>query len=222
MRRIVQALVAIVISAGAMEANATASVDVRALWSLRLSSASDPIPGGIDVSCFGGATSFDIGCQDQRQLFTSLSGNASGHFSATSLSGLRLTNTTDHDIGGQLTFLVEFSAFNPGGPDIGVQVTDPVLEFASFSSSVTGPGAGDSHSCATDPQQPACGVGSPDTSLTQFDVTLPGAGLFTDLTYVIDVEADLRSVPEPSTLAGLLSAVLIAAGAKSRPHRREH
>lgn len=134
-------------------------------------------------------------------------------FAFTNLSGL------DLDF---LTIRTDFSAFNPGGPAIGARVDNTALEFARFASSQSGPGIGDSHQCDTRlpsspvnmvfPQPPpatACGVGTPDSSQSDFAILDFDQGETVLRTFTLHLELEVQSVPEPGTLA-LFGAALLA------------
>jgi hypothetical protein len=137
---------------------------------------------------------------------------------------LSFTNLTGMDLD-FLTIQTDFSSFNPGGPQIGARVDDVALEFARFASSQSGPGIGDSHQCDTRlpagpgntvfPQPPpaaACGVSAPDSSQGDFAILDFDQGETEFRTFILRLELEVQSVPEPSSLALLTVALTGFAG----------
>jgi hypothetical protein len=208
---------------------ATPFVDVRATWSAAPHEWMG-IPEGLSVSCWGGASGSDGFCGDTISLNQSMT-NA-GTLSASSVGGLVLTNTSSAAINGFAVFSVAFSAFNPGGPGVGLGIDDPLTQWASFTSSVRGDGSvGDAHACSvgylgesgTVFSPTACGVSSPDSSVGDAVVDLvdfmPGAEVV--LTWSLNIAAtfvladeDPTGVPEPA------AALLLAAGIAALRLRR--
>lgn len=197
----------------ATTATATPFVDVKTTWSAFFATGlSAPLPSGFVISCFGSANASGQGCSDSLTLNASVSDPE--HLTASSLSGLTLTNTTDHSAAGNANFSISFSAFNPGGPSVGISIDDPASQAASFSSSVSGPGASDSHTCSvgfggrtgTVFSPEICGVSNPDSSGDLFSIDLsslaPGQG--EQLAYAMSITADFRAIPEPSSLVILM------------------
>jgi hypothetical protein len=192
------------------------------LWSVSFASFSGVIPNGITISCFGGAitTLNQQGCSDIRSLDTTVT--MSEHLSVSALSGLVVTNTTDQTFGNILFFLSDFSAFNPGGPGIGISIDDPVAQAASFSSSVSGPSVGDSHGCSIGFNGTSgfifspttCGVPAPDSSQGQLFIDLSGLGPGENeqFSYSINIAADFAFIPEPASIVSLASGCVLLAG----------
>jgi hypothetical protein len=147
---------------------------------------------------------------DSRSLVATNSSAAVEDFSVTADSGFTLTNTTQETFPGFFVVDVNFSAFNPGGSEIGASVTNPSVEYALFSSSVEDPGAGDFHSCDTRDYPGgfgnfspyACGVPSPDSSGGDLFIGPLGPGDTFTADYTISISAELKGegVPEPTTL----------------------
>lgn len=203
-------------------ASATPYVNIRAYWSIMPDSAIT-IPSGVTISCFGGAIGSTNGCTDSRSIDASVAG--SEQLSANATSGLIVTNASDQSFAPTQPFDVEFSAFNPGGPAVGISIDNPLTQAAGFTSSVSGPQASDFHSCSVGFlgdsghlfSPTACGVGSPDSSegLIFFDVAPGGSE---KLAYSIDMTADF-AVPEASSVS-ILAIGLLALGAVDRRKRR--
>jgi hypothetical protein len=208
-------------SATIAAASATPYADINAFWSVLVNSQTT-IPSGITISCFGGATSLSDGCTDSRSIDLSVTGAA--HLSANTTSGIVITNMTDQAFAPTNPFITEFSAFNAGGPEIGIGIDDPVSQAASFASAVSGPEVGDFHSCSVgflgDSGQmfspTTCGVENPDSSQGSIFVDV-APGQSERLSYSIGITADF-TVPEASSLS-ILVVALAALGAGSRRRR---
>jgi hypothetical protein len=117
--------------------------------------------------------------------------------------------------GAPISFRSDFSAFNPGGPEIGARVDHPHFEFAQFSSSVSGPGVGDFHGCATSIATPSCGVVGPDSSSIFFEIDQSQV-----LEYDISIFVQVIVTPEPSTMPLVASAFAILLGITKRQRIR--
>ena len=140
-------------------AAATAMVSVRAIWDAEpyyYADADgnvvtfDAFPDGITLSCVGGASGLGMGCSDERSVWAQNSSSAIETLSESAVSGVALTNSTQETFPGFFVFYAVWSAFNPGGPEIGASVMFPSLEYAAFSSQIVGPAEiGDFHSCDT-------------------------------------------------------------------------
>src|ERR1700761_1084962 len=128
-------------------ANATAFADLDAGWSVQFSNLGigpTAFPSGLSFSCFGGATSVgSYGCSDLATLNVSNANGSSANFSDTVVAGFTITNNSTQALSYGLNFNTDYSAFLPSGQ--GVWVTNPLLESASFSSSLTGPNTRDAH-----------------------------------------------------------------------------
>jgi hypothetical protein len=190
-------------------------VDIKASWSVDFR---NQLPG-IAVSCFGAATAYSNGCAGSAWLNSVVAD--SGTLTADSSGGIMLTNTTDHPMDGSFSLHSVFSAFNPGGPPIGIGIDNPATQAARFLSWVSGPGVGDSHNCSvgflgtsgTVFSPTTCGVNAPDSSELSFGVALnslaPNAQML--LTYDIGISAtfDLPAgVPEPGSAVILLGGLM--------------
>lgn len=215
-------------------ASATPYVDVTAEWQVSIDgylSANSynvqPLPGGLTISCYGGATSNGSSCADSSVLSDILSN--SGNVSAHKTSGFLITNSSKAVLDGSLALSTDFSAFNPGGPEIGLSIDNPETQSASFMSSVYGPGVGDYHACSLPASMlgeigagayfspTTCGVESPDSSQERYDFALssldPGAS--TKITYNISQSARF-DVPEPPAFAVFGTALFLLGLARSR------
>ncbi|HEY3910602.1 MAG TPA: hypothetical protein VGM07_12020 [Stellaceae bacterium] len=200
---------------------ATPYVDIRAYWFVTPGSGTT-IPSGVTLSCFGGATGLANGCTDSRSIDASVTGPE--QLSADAMSGLTVTNTTDQSFAPTQPFRVEFSAFNPGGPMVGISIDDPPTEAASFASTVSGPQASDFHSCSVGFlgdsghlfSPTTCGVDSPDSSEGMIYIDVP-PGQSEQLAYSIDMTADF-AVPEASS-ASILAIALLGFGEINRRKR---
>jgi hypothetical protein len=203
------------------QAHATAFAAVNyAFWQV------DPdgtLPDGVAVSCISSSDDGLGGCMSSASLSVMLPGSQSLDL----IGSLRLTNTTGADISDFMVFNTAYSAFNPGGPEIGASVDNPATQFASFFSMVSGPGVLDIHGCDTDGGDigavlrigNACGVSSPDFSNDIAVVSGIAAGSFIDLDYEINIVVQAvskDSVPEPFSLAIFGAGLLGAAAGRGR------
>ena len=218
-------LAAVSATAVCHSASATSFIDVSAFWAATLEG--DEVPTGIVITCDGNASndcsnSLDVSHSVTRSLTETFSSSAS----------LVITNTGDTSSSGDLIFGVGWSAFNPGGPDIGLSI-DNARQSASFSSESVGssPEIGeDSHACSL--PVPAsqvyyggfttlsCGVQSPDSDSAMLFVDLsslaPGDSVEFDNTLSISDSFNIPT-PEPSGLAILGFAMFALAAARRRP-----
>jgi hypothetical protein len=171
--------------------------------------------------------------------FATPSATATGSFGSASIAGSAIANPDGHALGTLvfqvtfnftnqtgvdldfLTIRTDFSAFNPGGPQIAASVDNAVLEFARYDSSQSGRGIGDSHHCdtrinsgsgnptfPTPPPSVACGVSAPDSSQGEFTFFDVDQNETVSETFSLRLELEVQSVPEPGSLA-LLGAALI-------------
>jgi hypothetical protein len=198
----------------------------NASWSARFFFYSDGIglptqilPAGLSISCFGDAAALvPNGCRGLASLTLTNDSSADIVLSLLRIGGLSVTNNSGIDLAGFLNFKTDFSAFNPGGSQIGASVDDPLYEYAAFGSSVTGPGVGDFHGCntLTGPNfvgPNACGVNSPDSSQGEFSLGPLAAGQTRSATYNINIRLEAIGVPEPATIAlfgmGMAGAIVM-------------
>ena len=177
------------------------------------------LPDGVTISCRGDSVATGSGCTNERALMREVT--EPGTYQLTSTGSLVVTNTSDEAIVGFIGLDIVHSAFNPGGPETGIGIDNFLTQAAQFRSSVTGPGAGDTRSCAVGFQgyngyitsPTGCGVASPDSSFTNTGAELvnflPGAELV--FTWVIEIAATFEfgggapaNVPEPGSLALVL------------------
>lgn len=209
-------------------ADATAFAGVElAFWQVDFAYYVDPasdaplsvLPAGVNLECTGSAESIGTGCGDRKGISVTSSGPLERGL-VNALGGFTLHNTGSTDYLGNFVFFTSFSAFNPGGPEIGARVDDPAHEFASFFSVVSGPGVFDLHGCnMTNGKGPyaksagaSCGVSSPDSSegMAVFGPLLAGEGLSAayDITVQVLAKGD-DPVPEPWSLAVLLPGLFL-------------
>jgi hypothetical protein len=158
-----------VLSISSAFATAFAGVD-RAVWFISQTPPYPPPPAGTFASC-GGSPLVDLSsgsfnCFDQQGAGVTLNHRGSLMTSLDSVTDVTIIDPS----GAPISFRSDFSAFNPGGPEIGARVDHPHFEFAQFSSSVSGPGVGDFHGCATSIATPSCGVVGPDSSSIFFEI----------------------------------------------------
>jgi hypothetical protein len=205
------AAAAIAVFACGAEANATAFAGVRlAYWRL---TEMGPLPSGIEIVCTGDAVTTSNGCIDTLSL--SITDNQQGLIqeSASSVGGFTVENLSDVIASDIVKLQLDWSAFNPGGPETGASVTDPATEWAYFNSSVVGPAgccgpfAQDFHGCDTRTSGSPCGVGAPDSSETYSYDSIPAEGSSQTVTYNIGINLGTYSVPEPSSWS-LLATML--------------
>lgn len=197
----------------AQQASATPYIHVTAIYQI---TTPDGLPAGIVESCGGD------GCSGSISVIHDFTKDIA---EAASLSGsATFTNTADAPYTGGFRIDSSFSAFNPGGPEIGLSI-DNLLQTASFSSAVVGTIAYDTHSCSV-PAKPGdpgyfsaftCGVGTPDSSEGEFFISDLAPGGSVELDWSILVTDSFSAVPEPSGLA-VLSSTLVALGLL-RSHR---
>jgi hypothetical protein len=141
------------------------------------------------------------------------------------------TNQTGIDLD-FLTIRTDFSSFNPGGPQIAASVDNSALEFARYDSSQSGRGIGDSHHCdtrvnsgsgnptfPTPPPSVACGVSAPDSSQGEFTFFDVDPNETVSETFILRLQLEVQSVPEPAAL-GLLGAALAGFAGFGRVRRR--
>jgi hypothetical protein len=210
-------------------ASATPFIDVSAFWAATLEG--DEVPTGIVITCDGNASN---DCSNSLDVSHSVTHSLTETFSSS--ASLVITNAGDTSSSGELIFDVGWSAFNPGGPDIGLSI-DNARQSASFSSESVGSSSGiggDFHACSL--PVPAsqlgfdgsgynfttlsCGVLAPDSDEAEFFVDLaslaPGDSVELDNTLSISDSFNIPT-PEPSGLAILGSAIFALAVSRRRP-----
>ena len=221
---------------------ATPFIDVRSFWSARLlgwgssldgTISSEIPPTGIVITCDGYA---DIGCDNSLDVSHSVTHSLTEGYSSS--ASLVITNAGDTSPSGYLVFDANWSAFNPGGPEVGLSI-DNAQQSASYSSTSSdsndnlgydfhscslpvlasqlgfgGPGAGFYFSTLS------CGVVAPDADEAYIFVDLaslaPGDSVEYDNTLSISDSFNIPT-PEPSGLAILGSAMFALAAFRRRP-----
>jgi len=213
----------------ASSSSAAPFIDIRA--GVSATAIPELLPPGVSISCRGDSIGSGDGCTSELALIRAVT--QPGTYEITSTGSLVVTNTSDEAIDGFIGFDIRQSAFNPGGPATGLSIDNYLTQAASFRSSVTGPGAGDTQSCSVGLQgysgyitsPTSCGVSAPDWSFTNagadFVNFLPGAELvFTwviELAATFEFEDEARSeVPSPGSLA----LVLVGLGGLALRKRR--
>jgi hypothetical protein len=189
------------------------------------------IPAGIVITCDGYASD---GCSNSLEVSHTVTHSLTEGYSSS--ASLVITNTGDTSSSGDLIFGVGWSAFNPGGPEVGLSI-DNAQQSASFSSESDGTSdgiGGDYHACSL--PVPAsqvgpdgsnynfttlsCGVLAPDSDEAEFFVDLaslaPGDSVELDNTLSISDSFNIPT-PEPSGLAILGSAIFALAMSRRRP-----
>jgi hypothetical protein len=158
-------LAAVAATAVCHSALATPFIDVRASWSANLVGAllsdgtiSSEIPTGIVIACDGYASN---GCGNSLGVSHSVTHSLTESYSSS--VSLVITNAGDTSPSGELVFDVGWSAFNPGGQEVGLSI-DNTQQSASYSSEVDGPPFGigeDFHSCSLPVPASQLGFGGP-------------------------------------------------------------
>ncbi|GAA0544681.1 hypothetical protein GCM10008941_25750 [Rhizomicrobium palustre] len=135
------------------------------------------------------------------------------------LSSLVLVNNGPRNFDGRFVFATSYSAFNPGGPNVGASVDHGGREYASFFSVVRGPALFDLQGCnmssgiptPTVRQRMSCGVSSPDASESEFSLGPLAANAEAAADFQIYISLDAQGekqngdpVPEAPTLAVFL------------------
>lgn len=211
--------VALFVFAMAHAAFATPIVDVRASWEVDYPGNGPPLTSGIAITCLGNVTTEINGCLGNASLDQSVI--SSMQLSSTENGTVVVTNTTNQALSGLIFLATNFSAFNPGGPDIGVSIDNPIAQAGSYSSSVSGPSVNDAHGCAVGFNgdiasvgnaifsPTTCGVIAPDSSdgLLSINLANLGPGQSDDFTYNINIAASF-DIPEISSLPIMLTALL--------------
>lgn len=202
-----------------LPSDAAPFVHIRAEWQAAPSAVHE-WPNGVTISCRGDATGSDSGCGNGASLNQTVA--ASGTYAVSSTGALVVSNASSATINGFVMLNVWHSAFNPGGPGVGIGIDDASTQGARFQSRVSGPGSFDSHSCSIGMfgqdgaiySPTACGVFSPDSSLsplgTELVDFLPGAEIVFE--FGIEIAAtftleDAAGVPEPIGTAMMLLGI---------------
>jgi hypothetical protein len=186
------------------------------------------LPVGFVVTCSGNATANpdSQGCNDYADLYVQ---NSSGSNVIQSLhreGDLHITNTTDRTFIGYIVFTSDFSAFNPGGYNVGASIDVLGRERAAFESEVFGEGVHDMHQCDTDFIDPTdhttyisptqCGVNSPDESMGEAVLNYVDPFQEVILPYTINIRVEARGLPEPRTLNLFLASLPLIEFARRR------
>jgi hypothetical protein len=209
----------------AQAAQATPFISISSVWSVNVDPFYNPtIPAGFEVSCYGSAYSGGgQSCYATASIGQPVT--ASAHLATTVLSGVVFTNNTNGYLSGFIDVFTGFSAFNPGGPDVGISIDDATTQGARFSSGVRGPGVGDFHDCSigiygesgTVFTPTSCGVSSPDSSQSDFTFDLSTIAPMSSimLPYELSIVSDFfipvqppGGVPEPAAVLVMLSGLL--------------
>jgi len=203
---------------GAAQAEAAPLVDVRAFVSIGLDDLY-PTPSGISFGCYGDAT-LTSACELHASLNATVT--ASTTLTSTAVGGVVITNTTDHVINDWLSLRTNESAFNAGGPAIGLRIDDPATQGGRYASFIRGMGVGDRHNCSVGTfgyegavfSPTTCGVNSPDSSSGAFSFDLSGLNPHEQifLPYEVSIMADfVLSPPAPVPAPGSLWLLLAGA-----------
>jgi hypothetical protein len=205
------------LAAGA--AVATPFIDVRSFWSVG-PVWDQTIPSEIALSCYGDAVATGDSCLGTLSLNQDIT--TTSHFALNAAGGLVITNLSDAQLDGELYFHSAFSAFNSGGPGIGIAIDDPLTQAASFSSSFDGPFVGDWHSCSVGFlgysgnvfSPTACGVPSPDSSEYVHFVLLSSLGPYESLSlsFSLNLTADFVFTDPPQGVPEPASGLIVIAG----------
>ncbi len=218
----------LVVPALAAPAAAAPFVDIRAAWGATPTEWA-PLPEGLTFGCWGDASAGPGGCG--RSLTLSDTVTTSGTSGASALGGVVITNTSGQTVNGFAVINVWFSAFNPGGPEVGLGIDDPSTQWAAFTSNVSGD-VSDAHACAvgyrgsygTQFSATTCGVAAPDFSqldlYADFTDFMPGDELrFTfglDIGAVFDLDGAPARVPAPGSAVLLMGFGLAGLGLRRR------
>ncbi|MBN9508598.1 MAG: hypothetical protein J0I21_05685 [Alphaproteobacteria bacterium] len=180
--------------------------------------------GGGDVYCDAGGS--EAICEANASAEATATGAATVQIQATGTLFIQNTSSTD------VPFVIiddVFSAFNPGGSDVGASVDNTMTEYASFTSFQSDDGGllGDSHNCNTDLTVPHywyggltdggmgafCGVEAPDASdgETWFgpipaDTTIAADAMTLEIDLFVSANAP-PTVPEPLSVSLLAMAI---------------
>jgi hypothetical protein len=231
-------------AAGAEPAAAVAMVDVQnAGWLIQFGFYTEepgrvpsygvdpePVPDGLTFSCVGDAIQYGNSCSYAISLQASTTSPIPQTYGVSAYGGIEISNSTANAFPGYFVLWTSYSAFNPGGSPVGVSVTDPKAEYASFWSSVDGTTTGgvgfgaDSHGCSVgvflgNPVDLySCGVDSPDSSGDVFVLGSLDPEGTVGAYYSVGISAELKGVPEPLTLT-IVASGLVLIGMSRRKQR---
>lgn len=210
-------------------ASATPVVDITAAWSLY---PVDAMPPGLEISCTGDAIQSGSACYVRSVLHSEVppASGATVSLEQSARGGITVTNNGG-PLTGLLRFVVDYSAFNPGGAQEGIIIDDPHTQAARFTSTVglvdedipglveIAGGVFDHHACAVGFLgedgvlfgATACGVPLPDSSQTDIylwlDDLAPGSSVSLAL-YDSTLCEFAFAVPEPSSLAITIPGIM--------------
>ena len=202
-RHVLPGLLCATVTISVSQPATAAYVNIFAMWGAFLGGDS---PDGIEFS----------GGFDELADMHTFTGKTNETF--TSTSSFSVTNTLSTPFSDDNFWIdVNYSAFNPGGDEIGLSI-DNTKETASYSSIIYGGPYGvlDDHSCSL-PNTPdgydvftttTCGVGAPDTSDVPIYVTELDPGQTATFDFTMTISATFIPAPEPTALAVFLPALL--------------
>lgn len=221
-------IAAIAATAVCHSANATSFIDVSSFWA---QTTVGDIPAGVAITCDGDAYPIwygSAGCSGDMSVGHNFTSNVTETNSSS--GSLLLTNIGGTPLSGDLLFDAGFSAFNPGGPEVGLGI-DNAGKSASYSSILTGLGyVLDEHACSLPASYLGydyaggynfstltCGVVAPDSSDVLLDVDLGSLapGDTEEFTYSMSISDSFHLALEPSGLA-LLGSAMFALGVLRR------
>lgn len=210
-------------------AQATPRIDVRSWWGQTFfdldHSSAIADPDGFAVTCGGTATGGGFGCGDSLQVTRDFTASEAG--SIERHGWMTVTNISAAAL--SYAMLTRWSAFNPGGPNVGLAIDDPLTQIAHYSSRLTSdvlagdykhcglptPDAIESETEGVNFSDKACGVVAPDDSdlLSGGGFLDPGASFTVNYTLAIAWDFAQATgggigVPEPGTAWLLLVGVL--------------
>jgi hypothetical protein len=177
------------------------------------------LPAGIVLSCFGDAVGSGSICLESLQLRPDPATlTFPQDFSASSSGGIVVTNTSGQTYPGRLVLVATWAAAAPGGNGIVLRIDDPLTQWESFSSGMSGPGpVGDAQGCSIGFRgyggpvfsPTTCGEASPDFSQDDFIVPLGSLEPGQSVSFVsfIGEQASFDIVSEPTTATIVVSAL---------------
>jgi hypothetical protein len=217
--------IAVVAAAVSRPATATPFIDVTAIWEVDASVGwYGPIPSDVSVTC-GGDASGSGDCSDSLSVIRSVTHNETA--SVSRFGTVTLTNTGTVPTG-DFSVRVGWSAFNPGGPDVGLGI-DNGQQSAFFESEVSISDnfllfTGETHSCGV-PGGPGdllsattCGLSGPDESFVAWDISSLAPGESTTAFAPLSISDRFSGIPEPTALS-ILGSGVVALGLLRRRQR---